>query len=241
MVWLSNDVFPHVRLLCNFLEQKGVKRACTVSMAMRRSLSDDSVGLDSSPTPAGQKLPAILDASPLPIVAPAMQEQPDNGPVTAAPPILAVRSEDPNNKAMIGFSGAPAGPSGIDSVIAQCLEVLGGTRAPVNKADAKSKAKAKAKVKSASATPPTAKAKGKTTAKAKAKAKAKAAVDRNAGATATTTAHVKSRSTAGLPTKVQLLGGKWVMLGCPKCRGSPVGCWQCRNPQYSGNRWTRNT
>ena len=28
-------------------------------------------------------------------------------------------------------------------------------------------------------------------------------------------------------------------LGCGKCRGSPMGCVQCRNPAYSGHRWTR--
>lgn len=28
-----------------------------------------------------------------------------------------------------------------------------------------------------------------------------------------------------------------VMLGCSKCRGSPKGCVQCRNPNYSGKRF----
>jgi hypothetical protein len=30
-----------------------------------------------------------------------------------------------------------------------------------------------------------------------------------------------------------------VRLGCSKCRGSPGGCIQCKNPKFAGNRWTR--
>jgi hypothetical protein len=30
-----------------------------------------------------------------------------------------------------------------------------------------------------------------------------------------------------------------VVLGCSKCRGSPGGCIQCRNPLFGGERWTR--
>ena len=28
-------------------------------------------------------------------------------------------------------------------------------------------------------------------------------------------------------------------LGCGKCRGTPSGCDQCRNPSFRGKRWTR--
>lgn len=239
MVCLSNNVFPHVRLLCNFLEQKGAKRACSVMLAPRRSLSDDSVGLDSFPSPAGKPLPALLDTSPVPIAA-LPEQQPDNGTGIDVSPILAIRSAGRSEEAMVGCSESPSGPSGIDSVIAQCLEVMGGTRAPATKAVAKGKAKAKAKAMSVSAVSPKAKAQAKATAKAEAKGKGKAAGGKKTGAPTMTRPHVKSSSTADLPTKVQLPGGKWARLGCPKCRGGRFGCVQCRNPLYSGNRWTKS-
>jgi hypothetical protein len=31
-------------------------------------------------------------------------------------------------------------------------------------------------------------------------------------------------------------GGDFLLLGCSRCRGSPVGCRQCRKPQYTGKR-----
>lgn len=228
-----------MRLLCNFFEQKGAKRACSVMLAPRRSLSDDSVCPDSITSPAGKQLPALLDTSPVPIAALPVQH-PDNGPGTDVPPILAIRSAGPCVEAMVGCSESSAGPSGIDGVIAQCLEVMGGARAPASKAVAKSKAKAKAKAMSVSEVSPKAKAQAKATAKAEAKGKGKVAGGQKTGAPTTTKPHVTSSSTAGLPTKVQLPGGKWVRLGCPKCRGGRFGCVQCRNPLYSGNRWTKN-
>ena len=33
--------------------------------------------------------------------------------------------------------------------------------------------------------------------------------------------------------------GSTTMLGCPKCRGCPKGCIQCRDPAYKGNRFQR--
>ncbi len=34
--------------------------------------------------------------------------------------------------------------------------------------------------------------------------------------------------------------GRGLLFGCPKCRGSPQGCAQCRKPTYSGRRYTRD-
>lgn len=44
------------------------------------------------------------------------------------------------------------------------------------------------------------------------------------------------RASEGMPQKAP---GTKVMLGCSKCRGSPKGCCQCRNPSYGGRRWQR--
>ena len=45
---------------------------------------------------------------------------------------------------------------------------------------------------------------------------------------------------AGLKAKpASAEGHPKVKLGCPKCRGSPKGCIQCRNPAYSGCRYQR--
>ena len=66
----------------------------------------------------------------------------------------------------------------------------------------------------ASTSLPKAKAKAKAKGKAKAKAKAKP--------------KAKSRASSGR-----------LVLGCPKCRGNPSGCWQCKNPNYSGSRGPR--
>ncbi len=35
------------------------------------------------------------------------------------------------------------------------------------------------------------------------------------------------------------VASKSLQLGCGKCRGSPTGCVQCRNPSYGGKRFTR--
>ena len=34
-------------------------------------------------------------------------------------------------------------------------------------------------------------------------------------------------------------GGGSLQLGCSKCRGSPKGCIECRNPKFGGKRWTK--
>lgn len=237
MVWLSHNVFPHVRLLCNYLEQKGVKRGCSLMMTPRRSLSDDGSGLDVSSSPAHKPVPAILDAPPLPIAS-SEPGHPVNSLVTLVAPSPPARSANPIVPVNVDTAAEVADRNGIDDVIAHCLQVMGGRNAPANKAAAKgtAKAKAKANAMSAATTVPKAKAKG----KGKAHAKAKAMADQKASA-AKTRAHVKASSTAGSATKVQLIDGTWVRLGCPKCRGNPVGCVQCRNPKFNGNRWTRST
>ncbi len=61
-----------------------------------------------------------------------------------------------------------------------------------------------------------AKAKGKAKAKAKGKAKAKAK--------------------AAMPATP---GQSQPKLGCGKCRGSPAGCGNCKNPNFKGKRWQR--
>ncbi len=45
----------------------------------------------------------------------------------------------------------------------------------------------------------------------------------------------------GLQTaaKAEAPAAPGLLLGCTKCRGSWVGCKQCRNPQFNGRRYQR--
>ena len=84
------------------------------------------------------------------------------------------------------------------------------------------------------------KAKSKAAAKCKGKAKAKAeappcSVKAKAKAKSKATAKAKAKAT---PSSTSAKG-KSMILGCSKCRGSPKGCVQCRNPGYKGHRYTR--
>ena len=85
------------------------------------------------------------------------------------------------------------------------------------KAEAKAKAKAKAE---GLAEAGEAKAKGKAKAKEKAKAKGKA---------------VAKAIVKGAPKDS---GKRPLQLGCSKCRGSPKGCGQCKDPSFKGKRFT---
>jgi len=68
----------------------------------------------------------------------------------------------------------------------------------------------------------------------KAKATAKAETKSKAGpppkAKAKAKAKAETKSTAKTATSEHLV------LGCPKCRRSPLGCGQCRNPAFTGSR-----
>ena len=44
---------------------------------------------------------------------------------------------------------------------------------------------------------------------------------------------------AGKAKKRPAAAAPALLLGCPKCRGSPVGCVQCKNPAYGGRRYQR--
>ena len=75
------------------------------------------------------------------------------------------------------------------------------------------------------------KGKGKAKAKAKTEPKSKAAAK----------VKTKSKTKAAPKAKVEATyhGKKALMLGCGKCRGSPKGCSQCRDPSFGGKRWQR--
>ena len=68
------------------------------------------------------------------------------------------------------------------------------------------------------------KGKAKATAKAKAKAQAKA------------TAKTKATPKATAKSPATKRKSPMPMYGCPKCRGNPGGCGQCRDPTYTGMR-----
>lgn len=85
--------------------------------------------------------------------------------------------------------------------------------------------------------------------RAKQKADALALVDAEAGPAvvkgvpakvvqATSKAPKKKAGVKAVPEKpAKEVHAAPVMLGCSKCRGSPKGCVQCRNPNYSGKRF----
>ena len=62
------------------------------------------------------------------------------------------------------------------------------------------------------------------------KAKAKAETKSKAGPPPKAKAKAETKSTAKTAT------GEHLVLGCPKCRRSPLGCRQCRNPEFTGSR-----
>ena len=100
---------------------------------------------------------------------------------------------------------------------------------PSPKAKAKAKAKAKPHGK-AKAKPHGKKASAKPSPKAKAKAKGKPA-----SAKPSPKAKAKAKGQAKAKAKANE-GHDAVIYGCPRCRGNPLGCPTCRNPNYNGIR-----
>ena len=97
----------------------------------------------------------------------------------------------------------------------------------IETAEGKAKAKAGGKAKAKAGGKAKAKACGKAKAKACGKAKAKAGGKAKAKAGGKAKAKAHGEAHGGLK------------LGCGKCRGSPKGCLQCRDPSYGGHRWTK--
>ena len=100
------------------------------------------------------------------------------------------------------------------AMVPHCMEMVAKAVA-----DAVDKKKTKQKPKTDDNEHALAKAKAKGTPKAKAKGKAKA--------------KAQAGATAAAPKTTKLV------LGCGKCRTSPIGCKQCRNPKYNGKRGPR--
>ena len=75
----------------------------------------------------------------------------------------------------------------------------------------------------------TAKTKGKPTPKTKAKAAAKTKATTKTKATAKPEHKTKHKASHAKPSTVKL--------GCSKCRGSRMGCGQCRDPSFNGKRF----
>ena len=74
---------------------------------------------------------------------------------------------------------------------------------------------------------------------AEAKASSTAVRKRPAAAKAQAKAQAKITAVNQSKTKAKAVSGAKRVLGCAKCRGSPKGCTQCRNPKFSGVRGPR--
>ena len=165
-------------------------------------------------------------------------------PPEPAAPLLAVPTIEPAEKASIPLEpdisklvAMAAGPNANATIDAG---VAGGSANP--KKDAKGKAKGKCSAKSKSAGKGKAgkgnagkdkkgkgnagKTHGKGSAKSKSAGKGKAGKGKDIG-----------KGDASCKRKAN--GASAELLGCGKCRGSPKGCTQCRDPTFAGGRWQR--
>lgn len=75
-------------------------------------------------------------------------------------------------------------------------------------------------------------------AKAKAKASPPAKAPPAAERAAAKAASAKGKGKTSTAAKALAKAPAKLVLGCSKCRWSPAGCCQCRNPAFTGFRWS---
>lgn len=80
---------------------------------------------------------------------------------------------------------------------------------------------------------------GKAKGKAKAASKTKAVIKTAGKATGKANIQGEAKANTKAKSKVTARAATALFLGCGKCRGSPSGCVQCRNPAFNGARWRR--
>ena len=184
------------------------------------------IQLASSPVPPVATMPAA--SALVPDLAVAHPVNPDGSP-RHIPPAPTSAEDRVADGTVLGTRPTP-----VDTIAALEKMAAGGVAtdldaAPKGKAKGKGKAKAEGKAKGKGTTQAHENA-GETDEKTTAKGKAKAKVGAKAKA-------AKAKAKAGAKAKAKARA-RPLQLGCSKCRGSPHGCGQCKNPAFQGIRYT---